>query len=191
MIFLDYYDWETGKPRRVSMSLTYRPGELYHQLSGAQQILVGTQTLGEVAILVLLVIAALFLIIEIVALIMGLALARSITSSIHELFMGTERVRQGDFTHRINVYTKDQLGELAGSFNQMTGSIENLLQTAAEKKRLEEELRIARVDPDVAAAARSARRAGPHRDGAVRARARGRRGLLRLLPAARRARSAC
>ena len=75
---------------------------------------------------------------------MGLALARSITSSIHELFMGTERVRQGDFTHRISINTKDQLGELAGSFNQMTGSIENLLQTAAEKKRLEEELRIAR-----------------------------------------------
>ncbi len=58
--------------------------------------------------------------------------------------MGTERVRQGDFTHRINIETNDQLGELADSFNQMTGSIENLLQTAAEKKRLEEELRIAR-----------------------------------------------
>jgi len=43
------------------------------------------------------------------------------------------------------VQTNDQLGELAGSFNQMTGSIEGLLQTAAEKKRLEEELRIARV----------------------------------------------
>ena len=86
----------------------------------------------------------LFLIIELVALVMGLALARSITSSIHELFMGTERVRQGDFTHRISINTKDQLGELADSFNQMTGSIENLLQTAAEKKRLEEELRIAR-----------------------------------------------
>jgi phosphoserine phosphatase RsbU/P len=75
---------------------------------------------------------------------MGLALARSITSSIHELFMGTERVRHGDFTHRIDIMTNDQLGELAGSFNQMIGSIENLLQTAAEKKRLEEELRIAR-----------------------------------------------
>ena len=99
----------------------------------------------RVAILVLLVIATLFLIIEIVALSMGLALARSITSSIHELFMGTERVRHGDFAHRIDVYTNDQLGELAGSFNQMTGSIEGLLQTAAEKKRLEEELRIARV----------------------------------------------
>jgi sigma-B regulation protein RsbU (phosphoserine phosphatase) len=76
---------------------------------------------------------------------MGLALARSITSSIHELFMGTERVRHGDFGHRIHVASSDQLGELAGSFNQMTGSIEGLLQTAAEKKRLEEELRIARV----------------------------------------------
>jgi sigma-B regulation protein RsbU (phosphoserine phosphatase) len=145
VIFLDYYDWETGTSRRVSISLSYRPGELYRQLSGAQQIVVGTQTLGEWAILILLVIAALFLIIEIVALSMGLALARSITSSIHELFMGTERVRHGDFAHRIDVYTNDQLGELAGSFNQMTGSIEGLLQTAAEKKRLEEELRIARV----------------------------------------------
>ena len=75
---------------------------------------------------------------------MGFTLARSITSAVHELFMGTERVRQGDFTHRIHVKTRDQLGELADSFNQMTGSIEDLLQQAAEKKRLEEELRIAR-----------------------------------------------
>ncbi len=96
------------------------------------------------ASLLLVLVAVLFLIIEFVALVMGLALARSITSSIHELFMGTERVRHGDFTHRINIRSNDQLGELAGSFNQMIGSIENLLQTAAEKKRLEEELRIAR-----------------------------------------------
>jgi len=89
-------------------------------------------------------IGVMFLIIEAAALIMGLALARSITSSVHELFMGTERVRQGDFAHRINIESKDQLGELAESFNQMTGSIENLLLTAAEKKRMEEELRIAR-----------------------------------------------
>src|SRR5688572_29271708 len=103
-----------------------------------------TMRLSDALLLVLVLIGVMFLIIEAVALIMGLALARSITSSVHELFMGTERVRQGDFTHRINIESKDQLGELAASFNQMTGSIENLLQTAAEKKRLEEELRIAR-----------------------------------------------
>ena len=62
----------------------------------------------------------------------------------HELFAGTERVRHGDFTHKIAVTAQDQLGELAQSFNSMTASIEDLLREAAEKKRLEEELRIAR-----------------------------------------------
>lgn len=146
IIFLDYFDWDTGETKRVSLSLSYRPGELYRRLSDAQKITTSTgTTLGVAFFVALLVIAGLFLIIEIVALSMGLALARSITRAVHELFMGTERVRHGDFSHRINVQSNDQLGELAGSFNQMTGSIEGLLQTAAEKKRLEEELRIARV----------------------------------------------
>jgi serine phosphatase RsbU (regulator of sigma subunit) len=147
VIFLDYHDWDTGETKRASISLSYKPGELYRRLSDAQSFtLPGSKvSFGVAAILALLVVAGLFLIIEMVALSMGLALARSITSAIHELFMGTERVRDGDFAHRINVQSSDQLGELAGSFNLMTGSIEGLMQTAAEKKRLEEELRIARA----------------------------------------------
>jgi sigma-B regulation protein RsbU (phosphoserine phosphatase) len=141
---VDCRDWNTGAVQRVTMLMTYKLGELYKQLSNAQSILVSGMPLAYVFLLVLVGIGVLFLIIEAVALVMGLALARSITSSVHELFMGTERVRHGDFTHRINIQSRDQLGELADSFNQMTGSIENLLQTAAEKKRLEEELRIAR-----------------------------------------------
>src|SRR5207247_5073979 len=70
--------------------------------------------------------------------------AQALTGSVHELFTGTERVRQGDFTHKIAVQTDDQLGELSVSFNSMTASIEDLLRQAAEKKRMEEELRIAR-----------------------------------------------
>jgi sigma-B regulation protein RsbU (phosphoserine phosphatase) len=130
--------------RRDTVAIHYRVRELYNHLSSAQSILVSGMRFSDALLILLLVIGVMFLIIEAVALIMGLALARSITSSVHELFMGTERVRQGDFTHRINIESRDQLGELADSFNQMTGSIENLLQTAAEKKRLEEELRIAR-----------------------------------------------
>jgi sigma-B regulation protein RsbU (phosphoserine phosphatase) len=141
---VDCSDWASGQPRRVTLLMTYKLSELYKQLSNAQSILVSGMPLAYVFLLVLVGIGILFLIIEAVALVMGLALARSITSSVHELFMGTERVRQGDFTHRINIQSRDQLGDLADSFNQMTGSIENLLQTAAEKKRLEEELRIAR-----------------------------------------------
>jgi sigma-B regulation protein RsbU (phosphoserine phosphatase) len=124
--------------------MTFRLTELYQRLAKEQLSLVASVPLSDVILILLAVVAGLFLVIEIAALIMGLALARSITSSIHELFTGTERVQLGDFTHRITIDTKDQLGELADSFNQMTGSIENLLLTAAEKKRLEEELRIAR-----------------------------------------------
>jgi sigma-B regulation protein RsbU (phosphoserine phosphatase) len=140
----DSYEWTTGTPVRATIALTFRMGELFRRLSDAQSMEVQGTPMGVAFRLIFVVVAVLFIIIELVALVMGLALARSITSSIHELFMGTERVRQGDFAHRINISTKDQLGELAGSFNQMTGSIETLLLTAAEKKRLEEELRIAR-----------------------------------------------
>jgi sigma-B regulation protein RsbU (phosphoserine phosphatase) len=91
----------------------------------------------------LVVVGGLFCVIEGAALVAGSALARSITGSVHELFTGTERVRQRDFSHKIAVTANDQLGELAGSFNEMTSSIEELLRQTEEKKRLEEELRIA------------------------------------------------
>jgi sigma-B regulation protein RsbU (phosphoserine phosphatase) len=116
--------------------------EIYDRIS-APQGGINQRSFGQGLLLVLMIIGILFLIIEFVALVAGLALARSITGSVHELFAGTERVRQGDFTHKIDISAKDQLGELAESFNSMTASIEDLLRQAAEKKRLEEELRIA------------------------------------------------
>ncbi len=143
VMVLEYYDWETGMTDRAHVSLDVRLRDLYTRLSSAGPR-VQNESFGDVILFVLVLVAALFLIIQIVALVMGFALARSITGSVHELFMGTERVRQGDFTHRMKVTAQDQLGELAISFNEMTGSIEQLLQTEAEKKRLEEELRIAR-----------------------------------------------
>ncbi len=141
---LDGIDWATGADRRASVALTYRPADLYDRLVKAQNFTLRGYPLAYLWGWLLVMVTVLFLIIQGAALVMGLALARSITRSIHELFMGTERVRHGDFAHRIDISTRDQLGELAQSFNEMTGSIEGLLQTAAEKKRLEEELRIAR-----------------------------------------------
>jgi serine phosphatase RsbU (regulator of sigma subunit) len=145
--FIDYTVWNDGGPRQdrqATIALAYRVSELWRRLMAAQAISISGYALGTLLLGLLGFLAVLFLIIQGVALLMGLALARSITSAIHELFTGTERVQHGDFTHRIQVESKDQLGELAQSFNQMTGSIEGLLQTAAEKKRLDEELRIAR-----------------------------------------------
>lgn len=136
---VEFHDWGSGEAGALMVSTRLSVGELYDRISAAQGL-----NFGQGLLLALAIIGGLFLLIEFVALVAGLALAKSITGSVHELFAGTERVRQADFTHKIEVHTDDQLGELAGSFNQMTASIEDLLRQAAEKKRMEEELRIAR-----------------------------------------------
>jgi sigma-B regulation protein RsbU (phosphoserine phosphatase) len=141
--YIDVRDWTTGNSGQVTAQIKLSIGEVWAQISG-EKTQSGGRTVGQALLLLLGVIGLLFLIIEALALIAGLALAKSITGSIHELFVGTGRVRQGDFTHKIPVKSDDQLGELTDSFNTMTASIEDLLQQAAEKKRLEEELRIAR-----------------------------------------------
>jgi sigma-B regulation protein RsbU (phosphoserine phosphatase) len=139
--FTDYHDWATGASGSMSVTSALSVPELYDRISAAEGS-VG-RTLGQGLLIVLFAIGGLCLIIEAMALIAGFALAKSLTGSVHALFTGTERVRQGDFTHKIAVRSEDQLGELALSFNSMTASIEDLLRQAAEKKRLEEELRIA------------------------------------------------
>ena len=100
--------------------------------------------LGRAILVLLGILAGLFLAIEVLAIFVGLLLGRSITGSIHALSKGTEHVRQGNFSYKVQVRSRDQLGELAESFNLMTTSIQDLLRQSAEKERLEEELRIAR-----------------------------------------------
>ena len=141
-IAIDYRDWTSGMVTPLLTQMQISVAELYERISAAQGV-INQRSFGQGLLFFLLLIGILFLIIEFVALVAGLALARSITGSVHELFGGTERVRQGDFTHKIDIRAEDQLGELAESFNSMTASIEDLLRQAAEKKRLEEELRIA------------------------------------------------
>ncbi len=141
---LDYVDWSNGATDKAILFTEVNIADIYNRVS-AEQAHLGRYTLGSFILIVLALLAILFVIIEVVALIMGLVLARSITGSVHQLFTGTERVRQGDFGHKIKIETRDQMGELAESFNTMTGSIEDLLRQAEEKKRLEEELRIARA----------------------------------------------
>ncbi len=84
-----------------------------------------------------------FALIELVALIIGLRLTRTITRSVAALYRGTECVNRGDFRHRIEVKTRDQLAALETSFNSMTTSLEALIAEQKEKQRLESELAIA------------------------------------------------
>ncbi len=88
--------------------------------------------------------SVLFLIVEILSLVAGVSLSRTITGAVHELYEATQHVKDGDFSYRIPVKGSDQLAELAGSFNTMTENLGRLLIVAKEKERLESELQIAR-----------------------------------------------
>jgi sigma-B regulation protein RsbU (phosphoserine phosphatase) len=130
----------------VFVQFGFAPMSLYDAIArNALQLGPEGPDLGKVILWVLALLAILFLVIEVSAIFVGLVLARSITGSVHALSQGTEHVRQGDFGYKVQVRSRDQLGELADSFNLMTNSIQDLLTQSAEKERLEEELRIART----------------------------------------------
>jgi serine phosphatase RsbU (regulator of sigma subunit) len=130
--------WATGVRDTRPLTFDYQPYGLVRHLS------TGSLNLGDLMVKAFTAVAVVFLVVYGVALLVGLLLARSITRSIHALSVGTERLRQGDLNHRIPVRSRDQLGELAESFNTMSDGIQDLLRQQAEKERLEEELRIAR-----------------------------------------------
>jgi sigma-B regulation protein RsbU (phosphoserine phosphatase) len=91
----------------------------------------------------LLVVSIAFLVVEMIALIIGVSLTRTVTGAVHSLYEGTQRVMQGDFSHRISVSGRDQLADLSKSFNSMTENLEKLLIVAKEKERLQAELALA------------------------------------------------
>ncbi|MEO7142311.1 MAG: SpoIIE family protein phosphatase [Bryobacteraceae bacterium] len=90
------------------------------------------------------IVAALFLVMEMISLGIGISMTRTITGAVHHLYEGTQRVIDGDFSHRIEVKGGDQLADLSRSFNRMTENLERLLVVAKEKERLESEIEIAR-----------------------------------------------
>jgi sigma-B regulation protein RsbU (phosphoserine phosphatase) len=104
-------------------------------------------TLGNDALLpaiFMLILGAALLLVELSALLSIAQLTRTITGSVHDLYVGTKKVEAGDFSHRIAIRSKEQLSELAESFNSMTQRMAHLIVEVKEKEKLESELEIAR-----------------------------------------------
>src|SRR3984957_16249326 len=136
---LQAVDWNSGATaaRGIYLKVKTRPSKLYGHLFAA---------LGEFAGLVvdaLIAVGIFFAVIELIALIIGTRMTRTVTAAVAQLHDATKHVDRGDFSHRIPVKSSDQLADLAISFNSMTASIEKLIQEQKEKQRLENELAIA------------------------------------------------
>jgi sigma-B regulation protein RsbU (phosphoserine phosphatase) len=139
---LDPVRWDGNEERREeNAGLFY----VTSRLVGLDRQLVSS--LGELSGLYWVLLRALgvvFLILELVALVIGVQLTRSMTRTVDRLHEGTERVKVGDFSYRISLPANDQLSGLGEAFDNMTASVERLLRESLEKTRLEGELEIAR-----------------------------------------------
>jgi sigma-B regulation protein RsbU (phosphoserine phosphatase) len=130
-------DWASGRPRLIRIDVYSRPSLLYRRL------FITSLRIATFVQDALIVIAAVFALLELFALVMAIRLNQTITTSIHDLYRATEEIDRGNFGHRIAVRRNDQLAALSRSFNQMTDSIARLLEQQREKERLESELEIA------------------------------------------------
>ncbi|MBN1565767.1 MAG: HAMP domain-containing protein [Anaerolineae bacterium] len=78
------------------------------------------------------------------AVVVALLSAQFLTRPIRRLTATVQEVRQGNFSVRASIETRDEIGQLAAAFNEMTSqlaiSIDALEQEIAERKRTEEEL---------------------------------------------------
>jgi sigma-B regulation protein RsbU (phosphoserine phosphatase) len=92
----------------------------------------------------LVAIVLVFLVLEFAALVTGIVMTRTITHSVSDLYVATQFVKAGDFSHRVRVERADQLGALAESFNAMSESVNTLIQEQRARQRLENEISIAR-----------------------------------------------
>jgi sigma-B regulation protein RsbU (phosphoserine phosphatase) len=123
--------------RPVLVTFNARPSRLNARIFSSLGELSGSFSILFVAISVV------FLLIEIAALITGVVMTRRITKAVSDLYQATQYVKAGDWTHRVRIERRDQLGVLGESFNDMTGSISGLLEESKKRQRLENEISIA------------------------------------------------
>jgi sigma-B regulation protein RsbU (phosphoserine phosphatase) len=130
-------DGKVDSVRPVFVTFNARPSRLNSRIFSSLGDLNDLYTVGFI------VVVFVFLVIEIAALVTGIVLTRRITKAVNDLYGATQFVKSGDWTHRVRIDRRDQLGVLGESFNDMTGSISGLLEESKKRQRLENELSIA------------------------------------------------
>jgi sigma-B regulation protein RsbU (phosphoserine phosphatase) len=136
-VFMTVTDWLTGEEsQKVAFLFAW-------SFAAAGKQILGGGTVGRALMQVLIAVASFFLVLELLALISAAWMTRAVTGTVHRLYRATEFIKRGDFSHRVQVRSHDQLGELASAFNEMSANVESLLQERVKHERLEREVEIA------------------------------------------------
>ena len=131
-------DWKTGEPNEKEHLLTW--------ISNPISNIVNTYGGSEYVRFCLAVtggIGGLLLVIYFFATLFAGVLIFSISRAVNRIEKGTKAVEHGDFSYRIRMQPRNQLGEVANSFDRMTESIGSLLTKVAGQERLQSEIDIA------------------------------------------------
>ena len=132
-------DADSDQVRPATFLLRTRPSALWQRIFSQETEL----TFGLFAFLGL-VLGTLFVGNLLVSLFVAISLTRTLTRAVNDLYVGTTHVNRGDFAYKINVRGTDQISDLSRSFNDMTASLERLMEDSKRRQQLEAELEIAR-----------------------------------------------
>jgi serine phosphatase RsbU (regulator of sigma subunit) len=110
--------------------------QLFHQ---------GVAGISRIFWVVFVIIAAMLLVVYLVAVAIAFVLVASIARNVNRLTRATQAVARGDFSVRVGSKSRDQIGDLARSFDGMADNIQGLLRQTAQKERLESEIAMART----------------------------------------------
>ncbi len=120
------------------VSLAASPSLIFHSLLSKSRQSDSTPWIALAGVSVLLF--EIWVVAAGVAIFMIVGLSRAV----NRLSRATEAVGHGDFSFRIPVRRRDQVGELQRSFNDMAEHLAELVDTAAQKEALDKELELAR-----------------------------------------------
>jgi len=122
----------------VSISLAGSPRSL------ARSLLSESEEADSSAWLALVGFGVLMLEIYAAAAALAVVMIFGLSRAVNRLSRATETIARGDFSVRIPVKRKDQLGALQASFNDMSEHLQELVATAVQKEALDKELALAR-----------------------------------------------
>ena len=100
---------------------------------------------GRIVLGVMAGLAGSLLFVYLIALALAFGLVASITRNVNRMSRASAAIAHGDFSVRVNTKSRDQIGDLARSYDGMADSIQRLLLDTARKERLEGEIAVART----------------------------------------------
>jgi methyl-accepting chemotaxis protein len=94
---------------------------------------VAQEQVDRPAMQLLRIVGLLALLATLAIIIVSLRVAGGVTEQVDEIMQGIAKVEKGEYGQQVKITSKDELGQMAGSFNQMTTTIHDLIESRQQE----------------------------------------------------------